>query len=312
MRDANKAVTGRGLTRGGDMPARVAVLLAAETPGALPPPQTGPAVAAAVLEAVDAVDPELAQRLHDAPPPKPYRLTPLLDENDRPPRRDSRQVRFEVGILVDTLFARLHHALTAKQTWRIGQTSYRAAGVDIRALAEYPDLASAAGPATSWAFRLATPCAFGTAREEGARRQRVFPEPEWVFTSLANRWRAFAGELRSMGGEMFDVEAAVVAAERNLEVVEADLRTAEHLVKPRVPPVRGSVGTVRYALAEAATVSPDARHALDTLAEFASYTGLGDRTTVGMGHAILLPATRPAGRSSPARGSRPQPPAARR
>ncbi|MDT3440474.1 CRISPR-associated endoribonuclease Cas6 [Pseudofrankia sp. BMG5.37] len=294
------------------MPARVAVLLAAETSGALPPPQTGPAVAAAVLAAVGAVDPALAQQLHDAPPPKPYRLTPLLDENDRPPRRDSREVRFEVGILVDALFARIYQALSAERTWRIGQTTYQAVGVEIRALAEYPGLASAAAPATSWAFRLVTPCAFGTAREEGARRQRVFPEPEWVFTSLANRWRAYAGELRSTHGGVFDLEGAVVAAERNLEVVEADLRTAEHLVKPRVPPVRGSVGAVRYSLAEAGTVSPDARHALDTLATFACYAGLGDRTGVGMGHVVPLPAAAPTRRQQPSRAARTGTPATRR
>ena len=85
--------------------------------------------------------------------------------------------------------------------------------------------------------------------------------------------------------------------ERNRQVVEFELRTAEHLVKPRVPPLRGAIGTVRYALAEAASVSMDARHALSTLA---TYAGLGDRTTVGMGHVLPLPAPRQPSGTRPA------------
>ncbi|MBL7618806.1 CRISPR-associated endoribonuclease Cas6 [Frankia sp. AgB1.8] len=277
--------------------------LRADSPGALPPPQTGPAVAAAVLAAVARVDPALAARLHDDPPPKPYRLTPLLDEQHRPPRRGSQQVRFEVGILVDALFAQFHHALSSAATWRIGQTTYQAAGTEIAALLPYPDLASEALPATSWGFQLVTPCAFGTAREEGARRQRVFPEPEWVFTSLAQRWRTNAPDLRGPDGAAFDLGGAVDAAERNLQVVEFDLHSAEHLVKPKVPPLRGAVGTVRYTLAEAASVSVDARHALSALATFATYAGLGDRTTVGMGHVLAIPAPgklRPTAAKAPA------------
>jgi CRISPR-associated endoribonuclease Cas6 len=266
------------------VPARIVVRLQADSSGALPPPQTGPAVAAAVLAAIAKIDAALADHLHDGPPPKPYRLTPLLDEHHRPPRRSSQQVRFEVGILVDALFARFHQALSGATTWRIGQTTYQAAGIDLVALQPYPDLASETVPASSWGFQLVTPCAFGTAREEGARRQRVFPEPEWVFTSLAQRWRANGPELRTADGAAFDLAGAVEAAEQNLQVVEFELRTAEHLVKPRVPPLRGAVGTVRYALAEAGSVSTDARHALSTLAAYATYTGLGDRTTVGMGH----------------------------
>ncbi|MBL7487427.1 CRISPR system precrRNA processing endoribonuclease RAMP protein Cas6 [Frankia sp. AgB1.9] len=278
--------------RGWTVPARIVVRLEADSSGA-PPPQTGPGVAAAVLAAVAAVDPALARRLHDDPPPKPYRLTPLLDEHHQPPRRSSQQIRFEVGILVDALFAGFHHALSNATSWRIGTTAYQPAGIDIAALLPYPDLASESAPASSWGFQLVTPCGFGTAREEGARRRRVFPEPEWVFTSLAQRWRANAPALRTADGGAFDLAGAVEAAERNLQVVEFELRTAEHLVKPRVPPLRGAVGTIRYALAEAASVSMDARHALSTLAAYATYAGLGDRTTVGMGYVLPLPALGP-------------------
>ncbi len=271
------------------MPVRIVTTLEAEPPGALPPPQTGPALAAAFLQTVSRVHPEVATRLHDGPRPKPYALTPLLDENDRPPRSGSRRTRFELGILADELFAPIYSALMAETTWRIGRTSYRRAGTDVTAMASYTDLVGNAAPATCWGFRLATPTGFGTAKEEGARRQRVLPQPEWVFRSLFTRWQAF------VDAPDFSLPRTLPdAVEGHLEVVDCDLRVGEHLVKPGVPPVRGCVGTIRFGLAEPAQVPTEARRALDALAAFATFAGIGDRTTVGMGYAVPLPAAPPA------------------
>jgi CRISPR-associated endoribonuclease Cas6 len=278
------------------MPVRIVVTLEADPPGALPPPQTGPALAAAFLRAVGLVHPEVAARLHDGPRPKPYALTPLLDEDDRPPRRGSERTRFEVGVLVDELFAPMYSAVMADTPWRVGRTSYRRKATEVAAMSSYAAMAVDATPATSWGFRLATPTGFGAAKEEGARRQRVLPQPEWVFRSLSNRWQAFAdapdADLpRTLPG----------AVEGHLEVVDCDLRVGEHLVKPGVPPVRGCVGTVRFALAEPERVPTEARRALDALAAFAAFAGLGDRTTVGMGYAVPLPSTPPRRGAAPAR-----------
>jgi CRISPR-associated endoribonuclease Cas6 len=286
------------------MPVRIAVTLEAESPGALPPPHTGPAIAAAFLRAVGQVHPEVATRLHDGPPPKPYALTPLLDEADRPPGRGSRRTRFEVGILVDELFASIYGALMTDATWRIGRTAYRRTATDVTAMAGYAELMGSAKPATSWGFRLVTPTGFSAAREEGARRQRVLPQPEWIFRSLFTRWQAFVDTPEA---EM--PESLVAAVEEHLEVIDCDLRVGEHMVKAGVSPVRGCVGTIRFALAEPDRVPDDARCALDALAAFAAFVGLGDRTTVGMGYACPLPAARPTRqlRSGSSASSKPEP-----
>ncbi|WP_261555518.1 CRISPR system precrRNA processing endoribonuclease RAMP protein Cas6 [Frankia tisae] len=273
------------------MPTRIVVTLEPSSPGALPPPHTGPGVAAAVLAALDRRRPDLAARFHDAAPPKPYTLTPLLDERDQPPRAGSATVRFELGLLVDELFAPVYEALLTEQVWRVGRTAYRPLAVEAQATASYAALAAQATPATEVGFRLITPMGFSTAKEEGARRQRPLPQPEWVFRALAARWHAFAPP----GGALDLPSSLGRAVEEHLEVVDCELRIAEHLVKPKVLPVRGCVGTIRYGLADAGQVPADAQAALDLLATFATYAGLGDRTTIGMGHATRLPGKRPGG-----------------
>jgi CRISPR-associated endoribonuclease Cas6 len=285
------------------MPARIAVALRPAVAGALPPPQTGPAVSFGLLAAVrDAGFPDLAADLHDMRPPKPYAVTPLLDETHRPPGRHSRQARFDVGVLTDELVAPILAAVHARDRWTIATTDYVPDGdadggaVRLTAVETYPELLAAARPRTSWSFRLLTPTTVVTGLREGVRRSRPLPEPDWLFGSLANRWQAGAGEDAPLPAEL------IPAIEDHLEVVDANIRIAAHLVQGGQPPLRGSVGTVTYGLARPGAVPPAVRRALDALARFAGYAGLGDRTNVGMG--VCAPGTPAAARG---RSSRPTP-----
>ncbi len=131
-------------------------------------------------------------------------------------------------------------------------------------------------------MRIGTPVAFFTAREEGVRRARPFPEPEWVFSDLYRRWNAFAPDA------LLD-ESAVAAITTNLEVADYRLAMAEHLLKANVPPARGSVGTVVYRVADTRRITPAGLAGLDALARFGRYAGIGDRTATGMGY-VLPPA----------------------
>ncbi|MEU4828512.1 CRISPR-associated endoribonuclease Cas6 [Actinomadura sp. NPDC023710] len=267
------------------MPARIIVNL--EPAGArppVPPPHTGPAVNAALLAALrDFGEADLSSALHETRPPKPFSLTPLLDERNQRADASSGKVRFEVGVLVDSLTAPILQALAATQNVRVARCVYRLAAVGIGGAESFPGLATGARPADRWTLRIATPVAFFTAREEGARRIRPFPEPEWVFADLHRKWNAFAPEAA------LD-EATGQAITRNIEVADYRLTMAEHLLKSGVAPARGSIGTITYRVADTRRSTAQVQRSLDALVRFAAYAGIGDRTTIGMGH--LLPRSR--------------------
>jgi CRISPR-associated endoribonuclease Cas6 len=275
------------------VPVRVAVHLAAVADRLpVPPPHTGPAVYYAVLSALRAspAGATWATTVHDAPRHKPLSLTALLDEDDRLAGPASTAVRFEIGVLTDELTAPLLVALKEAAVLRIARCRYRIADLDVAAVVSYPQLVDEGDAAAGeWALRLVTPVAFESAREEGARRLRTLPEPEWVFGSLLARWsdRRDAPRLDSR-------TAAFIAS--HLAVTDWSLSRADHLVLPadagrgRKELVwRGSVGQVSYRLADRA-VPDGVRASLDTLARFSVFAGIGDRTNVGMGCVRLRPA----------------------
>lgn len=269
------------------MPVRIVVRLEPVRAEAVPPPHTGPAVNAAFLDAVRDTDPDLGAALHDSPRYKPFTLTPLLDDRDGAPSVAGRAVRFEVGLLVDGHTATVLGALKAREGYVVGATEYRTTEVSIVALASFEDLAHQARPQAAWGFRLLTPVSFATARDEGARRERPWPEPARVFGNLAQRWDRFAGEVGLPG-------AAHLAIEQHLETAGGQVRIVEHLVESSQADRRagyrhGSVGRVSYRLAAPDSVPDEGKLALDALAAFAPFAGFGDRTAYGMGYVRFDP-----------------------
>jgi CRISPR-associated endoribonuclease Cas6 len=263
------------------MPARIVVYLEAAGAGrAVPPPHTGPAVNAAFLAALrDTGEPGLSSVLHEARPPKPFALTPLLDERNRRASTSSKEVRFEVGVLVDSLTAPILQAFAAIGDMRVARCHYEVAGLELVGAEPFPELLASAHPADLWTLQIHTPVAFFTAREEGARRVRPFPEAESVFADLYRKWNAFASEA-ALG------EATAELVAQNLEVADYRLTMTEHLLKANVPPVRGSVGRIIYRVADTRRSSAEARAGLEALVRFSAYSGIGDRTTIGMGYVL--------------------------
>jgi CRISPR-associated endoribonuclease Cas6 len=264
------------------MPARMVVPLQPVNGRPKLPPHTGPAVSAALLAAVrDSGLADLANAMHNLPPPKPYALTPLLDERDRPASPASRSMRFEIGVLADELVAPLLGVLHNTRTMRLANCELALRQPELTAAQPYPSLATEATENSGWTLTILTPAAFATSRGEGARRLRPLPQPEWVFRSLLSRWTALAG-----GGLLPDNDLAV-AIEQHLTVEDLQLKMAEHLVKAGQPTRRGVTGTITYRLAGAGKLTPPVRIGLDALMRFATYAGIGDRTSVGMGHVRL-------------------------
>lgn len=264
------------------MPARIVVHLA-RGPETVPPPHTGPAVNAAFLAALrNAGEAELASAMHTTKPPKPYALTPLIDERNRRTEASSASARFEVGVLADPLTGRVLQALTSTESVRVARCLYQVVKVELVAAEPYPVLLKSARPTDRWTLDIRTPVAYSTAREEGARRIRPFPEPEWVLGDLYRRWHAFAPHTPLSDG-------VPEAIERHLEVADYRLTMAPHLVKAGVPMVRGSIGTITYRLADPGRLSGTVRAGVDALLAFGAYAGIGDRTVVGMGYTIPSP-----------------------
>lgn len=273
------------------MPVRIVVRLQPVRPEAVPPQHTGPAVNAAFLDAVRDADPGLAAVLHDSPKYKPFTLTPLLDDRDRAPSAQGAAARFEIGLLVDGHTATVLGALQARTGYVVGDTEYRTTEVSIGALASFEDLAYQACPRTAWGFRLLTPVSFASARDEGARRERPWPEPQRVFGNLTQRWNTFAGPVA-----LPDTAQPVI--EQHLETAGGQVRIEQHLIEPsqrgrRAGYRHGSVGRVSYRLAAPASAPDEAKLALDALAAFATFAGFGDRTANGMGHVHLEPPPSP-------------------
>jgi CRISPR-associated endoribonuclease Cas6 len=259
----------------------------------VPPPHTGPAVYYAVLDVLrsSAGGGVWAAAVHDSAshkvgafPHKQIACTSLLDEHDRLATVDSHRVRFEVGVLVDELTAPLLVALKEADGVRIARCRYRIADLGLVAAQPYQELRDSADPgARWWPLTLLTPAAFESSKQEGARRLRTLPEPEWVFGSLLARWQTLAAYVPLAEGT-----AETIAS--HLAVADWSLRRSEHLVLPadagkgRKELIwSGSIGAVTYRLADADSVAPPVRASVDALARFAAYAGVGDRTNVGMG-----------------------------
>jgi CRISPR-associated endoribonuclease Cas6 len=263
------------------------VLLEPTSATAVPPPQTGPAVNAAFLKAVDSLDPALAKELHDCPRYKPFTVSPVLGEDGRAPTVPGQPARFAVSLLADRYLAVVLAALHAQSALpvQIARTAYRVVGVEVRTRS-YADLADRArADPVEWTFELLSAVGFATSLGDGARREHPWPDADRVFGNLARRWAAFGTDAPLPAG----VGAAITD---HLETVDGCVSIVRHLVLPgqRNPDHRfrrGSVGTVRYRLAAPDGLPADVRAAVDALAAFAEYAGFGDRTAMGMGHVRL-------------------------
>jgi CRISPR-associated endoribonuclease Cas6 len=100
--------------------------------------------------------------------------------------------------------------------------------------------------------------------------QVVFPQPELVFSSLLRRWNAFS-ELK------IPEEHAVYFP--SIKVSSYDLHT--QLVHFSRYKIIGFKGRVEYELPEGS--SEDFMQVVNALADFAFYSGVGAKTTMGMG-----------------------------
>jgi CRISPR-associated endoribonuclease Cas6 len=110
-----------------------------------------------------------------------------------------------------------------------------------------------------------------TTFRSGGRRNILLPEPSLVFKSLATRWTAFAPLSLVLDITESDISAVRLSAYR-LSTRLLDFGNYQET---------GFYGTASFHILEGAT--PDTVHKLQLLASFAFFSGIGAKTTMGMG-----------------------------
>jgi len=103
------------------------------------------------------------------------------------------------------------------------------------------------------------------------------PDVELIFMSLFNRWNAFAHcKLPDALRETIQKRIRVITAGINQDTLS--------FARGRKGVIPGFLGEVQFVLDEP---SPPLRHMINALAAFASFSGVGIKTTIGMGQVCI-------------------------
>jgi len=245
---------------------------------------------AAFLHTLQEADPELATALHASNEAiRPFTVSPL---RGIPRARHKGQVRLSPGrdywlrftVLYPPIFERFMSRFLGgegRPTIRLGQAellikeilttpgSHPWAGYT-----SWAQLAAEARPEPEITLAFTTPTAFGFGQKAWGKKVMVLPEPETVFDNLVRSWNHLA--LPSL---QMDRDTLIIYVEEHV-VVKRLRGLKTQMLRFRHSPQVGFVGQVTYGL----MAEDEAAHCqLNTLADFAFYTGVGMKTAMGMG-----------------------------
>ena len=248
---------------------------------------------AAFLDLVRAADPDLADRLHESGSRQPFTISPLRELPGAHPDEDGYRLRagdhaaLRLTLLDPDLFlAFLKRLLAAgpELRLRIGDVTFAVESA-IGAPGSHPwagyttagELRRAADTESRIRMCFASPTAVNLG-SAGAAKQRMvlIPIPQYVFASLRGTWNRLTGDEIPIGFEEWVAECVFVREVRNWQ-------TAVYQLKRGVHP--GGYGDVTF---EALDPAPTFLRMLNRLADFAFYSGVGTKTTMGMGQARRL------------------------
>lgn len=267
------------------------VKLTAQEAGVLPG-SVGELANAAFYAAIQAVDPDLSARMHDVQQRKAFSLSPLYGYRQSP---QDRRIRVGAGqegwlricLLDDETFgAFMRHLMeSSRPAIRLGAVRFAITEVlgspashpwagytSLRALAQNQ-------PAQSrWTLCFESPTAFHWGdSDKGTRRVEVFPMPRMLINGLRKRWDEWTGEAWGKDFEDWVERNAVVSRVWSWETQPFPYRKQSYV---------GGVGKLEYRLLD--DQRPDHTSHLDRLLRLAFYTGVGYKTTHGLGQMRLL------------------------
>lgn len=252
---------------------------------------TGKHLHALFLTVVSSVDQNLGNRLHEQKTEKAFTLSPLQLRN-APTRGHLLQWQYNrpiaagtscwwrISLLDDTLFGHLTPLwlnLNPAHSWHLGSadlviTSVLGTPQSTQPWANFSSYAQlyeqASDDTRQITFAFATPATFRQGKYDSA-----LPTRECVFHSLLHRWNHFS-----------DIPFPETLTEC-LFPSFFDLQT--ELVHYPDGKWAGCVGTIGYRIL--GEVTPETVKQINTLAEFALYSGVGRKTPMGMGMLRRLP-----------------------
>lgn len=255
------------------------------------PPQylTGRHLHALFLTLVSSVDSTLGDRLHDSTADKAFTLSPLqtnspllkggrggskLQYSHEQPIPAGTPCWWRISLLDDTLFGKLTQLwlnLNPNRPWHLGPadlyiTSIQGTPQSIQPWANASTYAQlyeeASNSNSSINLSFSTPTAFRQGQYD-----TTLPTRESVFNSLLSRWNKYSGiELNQIAMESIFPSFVNIHTE-----ILADSRSK----------FIGILGEVNYKILGA--IEPIQIKQLNALADFALYSGVGRKTTMGMG-----------------------------
>lgn len=272
-------------------------------------PSSGSQAHAAFLDIVHQNDPALAERLHEPNQRRPFtvgllqgfnhlsaaQLEEAVVKNQRVQVLPGQIYWLRFTILDSAVFGVLfQHLITKPRTFiiRLGEARF-----EVSRLIGSPDPNAAANPWAAYSsfaelsthrtvqkyyeFEFATPTAFSLGQKAWGKLLRLFPEPAYVFESLARQWEALAPAHLRMTTQGLTPQDFTAWCAENLIVTHYALQT-RYLPSTKFAQM-GFQGDVTYEVKGSST-RPEAAW-LTPLAHFALFSGIGYKTSMGMGQA---------------------------
>lgn len=270
------------------------IRLQAQQAGSLPATQ-GRLANAAFLRLIEAVDPELAGYLHDSNQRKPFTVSPLngfgKPHNGRVKLPVGQQLWLRFTLLNSQLFTTLTaYLLSVQAAWpkiRLGDISFIITEMlttpgshpwanynSVEQLIAVSDAEAQRDDLRDITIEFASPTVFSFGKRDGLGKwMEPFPTPELFFGSLASVWN-------------HQIEKPAVDSSAIQEYAKQTVAVGLYRMKSQVfrywgQPQIGAVGEVSYQLRDRDNLP--LRQWLNRLANFAFYSGVGYKTTMGMG-----------------------------
>jgi CRISPR-associated endoribonuclease Cas6 len=212
---------------------------------------------------LDAADPKLAAFVHDQAEPKPFTVSPLLNDG-------TERYRFRMTLLEDEYGPYVARGMERERSVRVGTKVLLIDGETRVEQQGYAELARQAGTRSVVALQFESPTAFKV-RE----MHYPLPDPVLVFASYHARWNAFAPpEYRIDEGWREWLSTHVALSRVEVRTAVLSFGRYQHV---------GYVGQAEYTVVDKQSDPLAQRGPLNVLADYAYFCGTGHKTTQGMG-----------------------------